>query len=103
MFATLLGPLPRPPLPDDAAAEAVLDAVLDLQLRHGLEPLTDGGWPLTASDPVAGWVATTQRAGGLVKAVVAGPVSSALPVASVRSVLLGLIGKFGFRARMRLA
>jgi hypothetical protein len=30
MFATLLGSLPRPALADDAGAEAVLDAVLEL-------------------------------------------------------------------------
>ena len=44
MFATLLGSLPRPSLPDDAAPEALLDAVLELQVEHGLEPLIDGGW-----------------------------------------------------------
>ena len=48
MFATLLGPLPRPPLPDDARPEAILDAVLAVQLEHGLEPVTDAGWPLAA-------------------------------------------------------
>ena len=80
MFATLLGPLPRPPLPEDAAPEAVLDAVLALQVEHGLEPVTDGGWPIdgdaSAFDPVAAWRATTARAGRLVKAVIPGPYTS---------------------------
>jgi len=43
MFATLLGALPRPPLGDDVAPEALLDAVLECQALHGLEPLTDAG------------------------------------------------------------
>jgi len=43
MFATLLGGLPRPPLADDAPPEALLDACLELQAEHGLEPATDGG------------------------------------------------------------
>ena len=81
MFATLLGSLPRPPLPDDAAPEAVLDAILAVQVEHGLEPVTDGGWPIEgvagdAADPVAAWRSTTGRAGRLVKAVIPGPYSS---------------------------
>ena len=51
MFATLLGSLPRPPLADDAAPEALLDAVLELQVEHGLEPLTDAGWGLDSEIP----------------------------------------------------
>lgn len=84
MFATLLGPLPRPSLPADASPEAVLDACLALQVDNGLEPLTDGGWSLAPSDPVASWVTTAERAGGLVKAVLDGPVSSGRSVADVR-------------------
>lgn len=90
MFATLLGPLPRPSLPADASPEAVLDACLALQLEHGIEPLTDGGWPLHASDPVASWVAAAERAGGLLKAVLDGPVSTGRSVADVRQDLLVL-------------
>lgn len=90
MFATLLGPLPRPPLPDGAAAEAVLDAVLELQRSNGLEPLIDGGWPVSGDDPVAAWTATARRAGGIVKAVVDGPVSSGRSAADVRAILLRL-------------
>jgi hypothetical protein len=89
MFATLLGPLPRPALPVDAAPEAVLDAVLELQTEHGLEPLTDGGWPLGA-DPVAAWRATADRADRLVKAVILGPYSAGTSGAEERRVLLDL-------------
>lgn len=91
MFATLLGPLPRPPLPDDAAAEALLDDVLGAQVQAGLEPLTDGGYALPGLDPVASWRATQSRAAGLVKAVIVGPMSAGQPVAVVRTTLLGLV------------
>jgi hypothetical protein len=90
VFATLLGPLPRPPLPDDAAAEAVLDAVLAVQHDHGLEPLTDGGHPLVAADPVAAWRATSARVDRLVKAVVAGPFSCSTDGTAERRTLLAL-------------
>ncbi|HUP54507.1 MAG TPA: hypothetical protein VM408_03285, partial [Methylomirabilota bacterium] len=90
MFATLLGSLPRPPLPDDAAPEAVLDAVLDVQVEHGLEPVTDGGWPLDSRDPVAAWRASAARTERLVKAVIDGPFSSGRPAADVRRVVLAL-------------
>jgi hypothetical protein len=90
MFATLLGPLPRPPLPPDAPAESVLDACLSLQAENGLEPLTDGGWPPSASDPVGSWMTAAGRAGGLVKAVLDGPISTGRSVEVVRQDLLGL-------------
>ena len=61
MFATLLGPLPRPPLGDDVAPEALLDAVLEVQVLHGLEPLTDAGWGLDRLDPVVTWRAAAAR------------------------------------------
>ena len=89
MFATLLGPLPRPLLPDDAPAEALLDACLGLQVEHGIEPLTDGGWP-TDGDLVVAWRSTSQRANGLVKGVIDGPLSSGRPVDVVRAGLLEL-------------
>lgn len=76
MFATLLGPLPRPPLPDDAAPEALLDAALAVQAEHGLEPLTTAGW--------GDWSAATDRTDRLVKGVVAGPVSSRRSTEKVR-------------------
>jgi hypothetical protein len=90
MFATLLGSLPRPALADDVAAEVVLDAVLELQVEHGLEPLTDGGWPLDATDPVAAWRSTAARTDRLLKAVIDGPVTSGLPAADARTTILGL-------------
>ena len=89
MFATLLGPLPRPPLDDDAEPEALLDACLILQAEHGLEPLTDGGWGL-GGDVATTWRATTARAAGLVKAVITGPVSSEWPTTEVRADILAL-------------
>lgn len=90
MFATLLGPLPRPPLPADAAPAEVLDAVLAVQVAHGLDPLTDAGHP-TSTDPVAAWRAASGAADGrLVKAVVAGPLSAARPAAEVRATLVAL-------------
>ena len=61
MFGTLLGPLPRPPVAPDAPPEAILDAILDVQLAAGLEPVTDGGWPLVRDDPVAAWRGTAAR------------------------------------------
>ena len=90
MFSTLLGSLPRPPLADDVAAEALLDAVLELQIEHGLEPLTDAGWARGREDPVAAWRATSARTDGLVKAVVDGPFTSARDVADARAALVGL-------------
>ena len=90
MFATLLGPLPRPSLAEDVASEALLDAVLELQIEHGLEPLTDAGWALDREDPVAGWQSTAARTDQLVKAVVHGPFSAGRPAAELRADLLRL-------------
>lgn len=90
MFATLLGSLPRPPLPDDAAGEALLDACLELQAENGLEPLTDGGWPLGADDVAGSWIATSGRAGRLVKAIITGPLTGGRPVDEVRRDLMAL-------------
>ena len=89
MFATLLGPLPRPDLPWDADPLALLDAVLALQTEHGLEPLTDGGWPADP-DPVTAWRTAAGRAGGLVKAVVLGPMTSGRPAEAVRATIRAL-------------
>ena len=90
MFATLLGPLPRPPLPADASPEALLDACLALQIEHGLEPLTDGGWPAGAEEAAGSWRHTAERAGSLVKAVILGPKTSGRPVATIRADLVAL-------------
>jgi hypothetical protein len=89
VFATLLGPLPRPPLDDDAPPEALLDACLALQIEHGLEPLTDGGWPID-DDALGAWRSTADRADGLVKAAISGPLSSGRPADAVRADLLAL-------------
>lgn len=90
MFATLLGSLPRPPLAEDAPTEAVLDAVLELQVEHGLEPLTDGGGPVEVGDAAARWRACAARTERIVKAVIVGPYTSGEAVADVRAVALGL-------------
>ena len=95
MFATLLGALPSPPVPEGAAAEAGLDARIDLQMEHGLEPLTAAGWSARGDDgevdPVGTWRAAAGRTGGMVKAVVPGPWSSHRPVAAIRGELLALV------------
>jgi hypothetical protein len=90
MFATLLGGLPRPRLPAEAPPEAILDASLGLQAEHGLEPVTDGGWPIHPSDAARSWRATAERAGQLVKAVLTGPIASGRPVADIRRDVLAL-------------
>ncbi len=94
MFATLLGPLPDPPVATDAAPEARLDVILDLQVEAGLEPVTDGGALASAAsastDPVAAWRATTVRTDRLVKAVILGPVSAGSDGATERAWLLAL-------------
>jgi hypothetical protein len=78
VFATLLGPLPRPPLADDATPEAILDAVVAAQVEAGLEPVTDGGWPLVPGDPAASWQATSARTDRAAKAVLIGPYTSGI-------------------------
>lgn len=90
MFATLLGSLPRPPLSEDAAPEAVLDALIELQVDAGLEPVIDGGWPIKRDDPVAAWRSTGGRTDRMVKAVLDGPFTSGRPAAEVRAVMLAL-------------
>ena len=72
MFATLLGSLPRPPLPADAPLRALVEAVVRAQEAAGLEPVTDGGL-LDAADPVAAWEATAALTDRAVKQAVGGP------------------------------
>jgi hypothetical protein len=91
LFATLLGALPRPPLPDDVPSEALVDACLEVQAEHGLEPVTDGGWSLVPGDLVGSWKATADRADRLVKAVVLGPISSDRDVGGIRRDVLALV------------
>ena len=74
MFATLLGPLPRPPLPDDAGPTELLRAVVRAQETAGLEPVTDGGFGVGAT-PAERWQATARLTDRPVKAVLTGPCS----------------------------
>ena len=79
MFATLLGALPRPPLSAEADPEAILDSILGAQLECGIEPLTDGGWPVHPTDAVAAWRAADARTTTVVKAVIVGPYTAGVP------------------------
>ena len=93
MFATLLGTLPRPAAPGlgpEASPEALLDAILETQIDHGLGPLTDAGWSITPDDPLASWRLATERSGTLVKAVLTGPYTTGRPVDDVRADLRDL-------------
>lgn len=96
MFGTLLGPLPRPPLPREGSRDAVLDAILEVQIEADLAPVSDAGWPHLPGDPVASWRAAASRAGRAVKATLTGPVSEAErapgtdPVPALRTTILAL-------------
>jgi methionine synthase II (cobalamin-independent) len=72
VFATLLGPLPRPPLPADATPAELLAAVVRVQEDAGLEPLTDAGFGIGDS-AVERWRATVALTDRPVKAVLEGP------------------------------
>lgn len=90
MFGTLLGDLPRPPLPAESAPEALLVAVLSAQLDAGLEPLSDAGFGI-GGDPAARWQATAARTDRMVKQAVLGPYSRGIGGgAAVREELLAL-------------
>lgn len=73
MFATLLGPLPRPPLPPNAPVVDLVRAAVEAQEMAGLEPITDGGQrhprPIDALCALAG---LRDAAGG-------GPVAETVP------------------------
>ena len=83
MFATILGGLPRPPLPDDAPPDdappdEAVRLVIEAQETAGLEPVTDGrlAWPLDASlerDVVAGWQRAAALTSRAVKQTLPGP------------------------------
>ena len=75
MFATLLGALPRPPLPDDAPVEAVVEAAIRAQEAAGLEPVTDGGQAVGWS-PVEAWALTARLSEKLAKQAILGPYSA---------------------------
>lgn len=77
MFATLLGPLPRPPLPLDATPAELVGAAIEAQIEAGLEPVTDGSAPREAGAAEA-WRAVGSVVGGpeggvAVKATLVGP------------------------------
>jgi methionine synthase II (cobalamin-independent) len=57
VFATLLGPLPRPPLQPDADSGELVRVVVAAQVEAGLEPVTDGREPAPGRS-VADWRAT---------------------------------------------
>jgi hypothetical protein len=84
MFGTLLGPLPRPPLPGSATPAELLAAVVRAQELAGLEPITDGGFGV-GEDAVARWKATVTLTDRPVKAVVMGPYSSGEPAEAIRA------------------
>ena len=84
MFATLLGALPRPPLPVDAPRDALVEAAVRAQEEAGLDPVTDGGPPAPAPAPAPAtgglaraWTATQRLTERAVKQAVAGPYTAA--------------------------
>ena len=84
MFATLLGPLPRPPLPADADRTAILDAVVRAQVAAGLELVTDGGFGIGGT-ALERWRTTAAMTDRPVKQVLLGPYSAGLAAASAGS------------------
>ena len=101
MFATLLGALPRPPLPADASLEALLEAVVRVQEAAGIDPVTDGGL-LRDHDPVTAWLATSRLTDRSVKHVVTGPYTLGMDGAAARAAGRGSMrasasGSAGFR------
>jgi methionine synthase II (cobalamin-independent) len=79
MFATLLGGLPRPPLPDgvEARSDRAIDVLIKLALRAqeeaGLEPITDGRLRNAAFDPVDAWRFAAGLTDRAVKQALPGP------------------------------
>jgi len=86
MFATLLGALPRPPLPDDASIDAVVETAVRAQESAGLDPVTDGGFR-GREDPVAAWRATSSLTDRSVKQVLLGPYSQVRPAGGPADVM----------------
>ena len=77
MFTTLLGALPRPPLPVDAPRDALIEAAIRAQEAAGLDPVTDGG-PPADRDLARAWSATQRLTDHAVKQAVAGPYTAGL-------------------------
>lgn len=74
MFATLLGSLPRPPLPDDATPAELLVAVVRAQEDAGLELVSDAGFGIGAT-PTERWQRTAAASDRPVKQAILGPCS----------------------------
>lgn len=72
MFATLLGPLPRPPLGTDASDLELIEAAVRAQEAAGLEPITDGGFG-DGRSPVERWRVTAALTSRAVKQALVGP------------------------------
>ena len=75
MFATLLGPLPRPPLGDGAGERDLVEAAVRAQEAAGIEPITDGGFGVAGS-PVERWGVTAALTSRAVKQALVGPYSA---------------------------
>jgi methionine synthase II (cobalamin-independent) len=80
MFATLLGALPRPPLPSEALDAELVAAAVRAQEAAGLDPLTDGGPPARvdagrdgSKSVAATWRSTQALTDRAVKQAIAGP------------------------------
>jgi len=74
MFATLLGALPRPPLPVDAPHDALVGAAVRAQEDAGLDPVTDGSSPASDDRDLArAWTATQRLTERAVKQAITGP------------------------------
>ena len=83
MFATILGGLPRPSIPDDAPADEAVPLAIAAQEAAGLEPLTDGrlAWArddALEQDVVASWHGAAALTTHAVKQALPGPYSLAL-------------------------
>jgi len=86
MFATILGGLPRPPLPAGASIDDLVEAAVRAQEEAGLEPITDGRlrWrsaedPLSdgvGPRPVLAWQALSKLTASATKAALLGPYSA---------------------------
>ena len=76
MFATLLGGLPRPPLPPDASDLDLVEAAVRAQEAAGLEPVTDGGLE-NGRSPLDRWLAMAGLSSAAAKQDVVGPLTAA--------------------------
>ncbi|MBI3747829.1 MAG: hypothetical protein HY262_03130 [Chloroflexi bacterium] len=76
MFATLLGSLPRPPMPPGASDLELVEAAVRAQEVAGLEPVTDGGLE-TGRSPLDRWLAMAGLTSSAAKQDVIGPLTAA--------------------------